>query len=239
MSPCIDALWLNVSPALKVFDRPLLQNLAQSTAIAQWEYLHGPDEPASLDQALSLLHDYLKNCDRPIHILGHGTGGLLGLLYAQQHPERVRSLTILSVGIDPAIDWQSCYYAHRRTGLTDQQTLLRQLGQHLLGCSSKAISQTVIHSLEQDLYQSLSPHNLLQSISLLPISVEVPLLVCGSADDAVIPQDQFQAWRQYLHHSLSRLWICLSGRYFFHCFHPDQVGQQITQFWNRIPSLAA
>jgi|GEM_PF-2838428 len=70
--------------------------------------------PTSLDAALVLLHDYLKEGDRPLHLLGHSTGGLLGLLYAHRYPERVRSLTLLSVGVHPAIDWQAHYYIQRQ-----------------------------------------------------------------------------------------------------------------------------
>lgn len=104
MSQLPEALWLNVSPALEKLDRPLLKHLSQHLSIAQWQYCQTPDEPMSLEIALVLLHDYLKHHDRPIHLLGHGTGGLLGLLYTRQHPERVRSLTLLSVGVYPAVD---------------------------------------------------------------------------------------------------------------------------------------
>ncbi|MBD2463600.1 alpha/beta hydrolase [Oscillatoria sp. FACHB-1407] len=234
MSHIADAVWLNVSPALKGFDRPLLKNLAQSTAIAQWEYSQNLDEPTSLDTALVLLHDYLKHRDRPIHLLGHSTGGLLGLLYARQHPERVRSLTLLSVGVNPAIDWQSHYYAQRRLLPCDQKTLLRQMVYALVGCSPKDTTQTLMKLLEQDLYQSLSPHSLVRSMSLLPISVEIPLLVCGSVNDTVIDPNQLRGWQQYLHHSVSRLWVCPGGRYFFHYFYSEKVSEQIVQFWNSI-----
>ncbi len=232
MSEIADAVWLNVSPALQGFDRPLLKTLAQSVSVAQWEYSQSLDEAPSLDTALVLLHDYLKQHDRPIHLLGHSTGGLLGLLYARQYPKRVRSLTLLSVGVNPATNWQSHYYVQRRLLPCDQQTLLRQMVYGLLGYSSKDITQTLIKLLEQDLYQSLSPHSLVRSLSLLPVSVEIPLLVCGSVDDTVIDPNQLQGWQQYLHHSASRLWVCPRGRYFFHYFYSQQVSEQITQFWN-------
>ncbi|WP_126147942.1 alpha/beta fold hydrolase [Synechococcus elongatus] len=236
MLSSIDAVWISVSPALQMFDRPLLQTLAQSTAIAHWEYLQDPDEAASLDTALVLLHDYLKSYDRPLHLLGHGTGGLLGLLYAHHYPEHVRSLTILSVGVDPAVNWQSYYYNQRRDRLEDQQILLQKISDRLLGC--RKTSPTVTHALKQDLYESLSLHSLLQSASFPPVAVKVPLLVCGSADDIIISQEQIKAWRQHLYHALSRMWICLSGRHFFHCIYPEQVSQQITQFWNQLAVFA-
>lgn len=234
MSQMTDALWLNVRPFLEGFDRPLLRSLAQSTSIAQWQYSQTLDEPSSLDTALVLLHDYLQQHDRPIHLLGHSTGGLLGLLYARQYPERVRSLTLLSVGAKPAVDWQFLYYAQRRLLPCDQQTILRQMVYGLMGYPPKDTTETLIKLLEQDLYQSLSPHSLVRSMDLLPICVETPLLVCGSIDDIVIDPNQLRNWRQHLHHSTSRLWVCPGGRHFFHYFYSQQVSEQITQFWHSV-----
>lgn len=232
MSQYPDALWLNVSPVLQGFDRPLLKYLSQQTSIAQWEYSQTLDEPNSLETALMLLHDYLKHHNRPIDLLGHSTGGLLGLLYARQHPERVRSLTLLSVGVHPAVDWQAHYYAQRRLLPHDQQTILRQMVYGLLGCPPKNTAETLVGLLEQDLYQSLSPHSLFRSMSLFPISVAVPLLVCGSVDDIVIDPEQLRGWQQHFSEPTSRLWVCPGGRYFFHYFYPQQVSEQIVDFWN-------
>lgn len=232
MSQFVNALWLNVNPPFQGFDRPLLKHLAQQAVIAQWEHTQTLDEPLSLDTALVLLHDYLKHRDRPIHLLGHSTGGLLGLLYARQYPERVRSLTLLSVGVNPAVDWQAHYYAQRRLLPCSQYRLLRQMVYGLLGSPPKDRIESLIALLEQDLYQSLSPHTLARTTSLLPISVEVPLLVCGSVDDVVIDPNQLRSWQSHFQHSASRLWVCSGGRYFFHYFYPQQVGDQITQFWN-------
>jgi len=39
------------------------------------------DKASLLDVAVLLLHDYLKSNDQPVHLIGHSTGGLLGLLY--------------------------------------------------------------------------------------------------------------------------------------------------------------
>ncbi|GAB4375652.1 MAG: hypothetical protein Kow00121_21640 [Elainellaceae cyanobacterium] len=227
-----NAFWLNVSPALQGFDRPLIKDLAYHTSIVPWNYVQTLDEPASLDMALMALHDELSHYDHPIHLLGHSTGGLLGLLYARQYPERVRSLTLLSVGVHPAVDWQAHYYAQRRLLPHDQQTILRQMVYGLLGCPPKDTTEALIKLLEQDLYQSLSPHSLLRSMTLLPIAVSVPLLVCGSVDDVVVDPHQLRGWQQHFNELTSRLWVCPGGRYFFHYFYPQQVSQQIVDFWN-------
>lgn len=237
MTRTVDALWLNVSPALQGFDRPLLKSLAQHTQIGHWGYTQTLDEPTSLEVALVLLHDYLKHYDRPIHLLGHSTGGLLGLLYARQHPERVRSLTLLSVGVNPAVDWQAQYYTQRRLLPCSQQTLLRQMVYGLLGCPAKDTTQALTKVLAQDLYESLSPHSLARSLNLSPIAIEVPLLVCGSIDDTIISPTQLRGWQEQFHHSASRLWVCPGGRYFFHYFYAQQVSEQIMQFWNSALSL--
>lgn len=72
MSNLTEVLCLSASPHLQVFDRPLLESLAQHTPIAQWHYQQTPDEPCSLDIALVLLHDYLQHRHQPIHLIGHG-----------------------------------------------------------------------------------------------------------------------------------------------------------------------
>jgi pimeloyl-ACP methyl ester carboxylesterase len=135
MSRSPDALWVNVSPALRRFDRPLLNVLSRQVAIAEWQYYQTADEPTSLEVALVLLHDYVQKCVseaseqefQPLHLLGHGTGGLLAWLYARRYPERVRSLTLLSVGAYPAVDWQAHYYAQLQFLPCCREALLTQM----------------------------------------------------------------------------------------------------------------
>jgi pimeloyl-ACP methyl ester carboxylesterase len=239
MSQLPDALWLTVSRPLQTFDRPLLKYLSQHLTVGHWEYQQTPDESNSLEVALVLLHDYLKHHERPIHLIGHSTGGLMGLLYARRYPQRVKSLTLLSVGVDPAMSWQSQYYAQRRRLRCDQQTVLRQIAHSLLGCTSKDTTAAMIKRLKEDLYQSLSPHSLLRSISLPPMPVDLPLLVCGSVDDTIIATQQFREWLPYLHRSVSRLWLCPGGRHFFHYFYAQLVGEQMVRFWQDLPSISS
>lgn len=231
MSQSLDVLYLNVSSALQVFDRPLLKCLANHLTIAQWEYYQTPDEPSSFEVALVLLHDYLKQHEQPVHLVGHGMSGLLGLLYAQRHPERVRSLSLLSVGVNAAMDWQAYYYAQRQSLPCSRQGLLTRIVPSLFGYSSKTLTKAVVKLLEQDLDCALSPHSLIRQISLPLIEVSVPLLVCGSVDDVVVTPHQLRSWQQYFYEASSRLWVCPGGRYFFHYFYPLQVAEQMLRFW--------
>lgn len=231
MSQSPDALWLNVSPAFKRFDRPLLKSLSQHLAIAQWEYSQTQDEPMSFEIALTLLHDYLKHHDRPIHLIGHSTSGLLGLLYARRHPERVRSLTLLSVGVYPDIDWQAHYYAQLQLLPCSRETLLTQTVYNLFGYQSRPIVRGLLQVLERDLSRSLSPHTLYRSATFIPNGVPVPLMVCGSQDDMVVDPQLLQGWQPWLKQG-DRLWQCSEGRYFFHYFQPQETGAKIAHFWN-------
>lgn len=229
LSTCPDALWLNVSPSFERFDQKLLGCLARHGSVAQWAYRQTPDEPSSLAIAVTLLHDYLKGHNRPVHLLGHGTGGLVGLLYARQNPHRVRSLTLLSVGVNPMVDWQAHYYAQLERLPCDRQRVLTQVVYSLFGHQSRPLLAGWISLLEQDLLHSVSPHSLLKRVSLCPGSVAVPLLVAGGDDDTIVDPTQIRGWQSWLK-PCDRTLLC-PGRHFFHAVHPHLVASQILDFW--------
>lgn len=227
MSIIPDVLWLNTSPSLQCFHRPLLFNLSQHLTVAQWEYCQTQDEPSSLDVALELLHDYLQVCG-PIHLIGHSTSGLLGLLYARRYPDKVKSLTLLAVGTDPTVDWQAHYYNHRQ--IMSRQRVLTSMAYNLFGSHDKCTINSFIKRLYKDLYCSLSPHSLLQRISLPTSGVPVPLMVCGGTDDMIVEPADFQGWKEYFKAG-DRLWLCPQGKHFFHYSQFQLVGEQIINFW--------
>ncbi|HIK33868.1 MAG TPA: alpha/beta hydrolase [Oscillatoriales cyanobacterium M59_W2019_021] len=235
MSQFADTLFLNVSPSFKKFDRPLIQYLSQHQTIAQWEYQQTLDEPISLDTAIALLHDYLQHCDHPIHLVGHSTSGLLGLLYARRYPERVKSLTLLSVGVHPAIDWQAHYYVTLQMLPCSREMILAQTIYNLFGYKCQSKIRYWIEILKKDLATSLSPHTLFNRVSIPPGGVPVPLFVCGSQNDVIVDLHQFQSWNSYLKEE-DRLWHCPQGRHFFHYFYPQETGERIAEFWNSISS---
>ncbi|ACK71284.1 conserved hypothetical protein [Gloeothece citriformis PCC 7424] len=224
-----DLLWLNLSPSLECFNRPLLNYLSQTLKIGIWEYIQTPDEPTSLDVPLVLLHDYLKNQDRPVDLIGHSLSGFLGLLYAQRYPERVKSLTLLAVAPRSALDWQAHYYALFETIPCSRQTILTQMVYNLFGYQCKKKIPSFIEILEQDLLSSPSTYSLFCQSNLTFQSVSVPLFVCGSRDDMVVDPYQFKGWQTFLNRG-DRLWQCPKGRHFFHYYYPQDVGEQILQF---------
>ncbi|NET36808.1 MAG: alpha/beta fold hydrolase, partial [Cyanothece sp. SIO1E1] len=177
-----DALWLTVSPSLKHFDQPLLRHLSRHITIAEWAYNQTLDEESSLSVAVSMLHDYLKSRPQPIHLLGHGTGGLVGLLYARQYPGRVRSLTLLAVGAQPAVDWKAHYYVRRQLFPCTRQIVLAQMVDALFGRQLEHRTKRLVQLLAQDLDYALSPHSLFKQTTILPGGAPIPLMVCGSRE---------------------------------------------------------
>ncbi|MGK7929680.1 MAG: alpha/beta fold hydrolase [Spirulina sp.] len=223
-------LGLDANPSFARFHAPLLRYLAKHTTIAAWSYHQGADEASSLEIPLTLLHDYLKHCDRPIHLVGHETGGLLGWLYARKYPERVKSLTLLGIGVNPAVDWQSHYYALQEILPCSRRVLLERMARSLFGSQDRHAIDRLIALLERDLASSPSPHSLYKRISIPQGEIQSPLLVCGSTDDIITDINALRQW-QPLMKSCDLLWECSEGRHFFHFFHPYPVGRQIVNFW--------
>ncbi len=234
MSNLPAVLWLSTSPSFSRFEQPLIRYLSNQISIAQWEYLQTQDEPASLDAALILLHDCLKSHNRPIHLIGHSTSGLLGLLYTRKYPERVKSLTLLGVGAYPNVDWQAHYYSLLELLNCSRQIVLAQMVYNLFGYQNNNYTKRLIQILEQDLNTSVSPHSLFRRVSSTPGGVQVPLMVCGSKNDVIIDPHALEEWLKWFKEG-DVLWECPQGPHFFHYFYPQQVGRKIIKFWQGIP----
>lgn len=230
------ALWLSVSPCLKRFDQRLLVHLAQKTQISCWDYAQTADEPCCLPIAVTLLHDYLKQCDRPVHLLGHGISGVVGLCYAQQYPQRVRSLTLISVGAHPAVSWHAHYYALRQLLPCRRDIILGQMARLLFGVQNTAAMNALVKLLQQDLDTQLTLHSLVQQTTLPTGGIEPPLLVCHGAHDVVVDSNTQVHWQNWLKTG-DRLWQCPEGKHFFHYDYPQRVAQVIQDYWQQMPAL--
>jgi pimeloyl-ACP methyl ester carboxylesterase len=128
-------------------------------------------------------------------------------------------------------DWQAHYYSQLEKLSCSRQQVLAQMAYLLFGHQAQPLVNGWIKLLEQDLVHSLSPHSLLRRSSLFPGQVPVPMLVCGSLDDAIADPNQLEGWRPWLKPG-DRLWQCPSGRHFFHATHPQAVAREILSFWH-------
>lgn len=223
-------IWLNYSPALRRFDKPLLRHLSKNRSILQWDYFQTADEPSSLEVGLGLLENFLQTFTEPVHLMGHSTSGLLALLYAKKYPAQVKSLSLLSVGAYPALDWQAYYYSQMDFLRYSRYFLLCRIANHLIECRSIRQTRTMVNILEEDLSCSISPHSLYRRLVILPNTVSVPLFVATGADDVVVNADLFSGWNQW-HKEGDRLWLCPKGKYFFHYEYPESVAMHLEDFW--------
>lgn len=242
MTPYSDALWLTASPALKKFDQRLLCQLNRFVSIRRWEYHQTVDEPCCLETPVNLLHDYMKTCDRPLHILGHGLSGIIGLAYAQRFPHRVRSLTLLSVDAIPTINWHAHYYALRQLLPCSRDIVLAQMAKLLFGPRSYELTKILVDVLKRDLDTGLALHSLVSHHDLSPMVIQPPVLVCYGGHDDVLSQPIHERWQPYLKPT-DALWQCVDGRHFFHFDHPKAVVKAIRQYWQQqdnhtVPSTA-
>lgn len=228
---------LSVSPSLQRLDSRLLRLLARDRPVTHWAYRQAPDEPCSLEVALALLADHLQASPQPVHLIGHSTAGLLGLLYAHRFPQRVQSLTLLAVGANPAHNWQANYYAQLECLLCKRAWVLGQMACALFGHQSLPKLKDYVHLLEQDLMTSPSPHSLVRRIDLAAATVPVPTLVCGGEEDVIVDPVQMQRWDPWLKAG-DRRWSCPKGRHFFHHHHAADVAHQIVDFWQSLQNSA-
>lgn len=229
----IDALWLVTSPSFKQFDNRLLRFLAKNVSIAAWEYCQDLDEGSSSDEAVELLHNYLQFQTYPLHLVGHGTSGIVGLMYARRYPDNVRSLTLLSVGAQVAANWQAHYYVQRSLFSCSRNQLLKQMARSLLATDDRRQISALVKALEIDLNCAPSPHSLFKLASLPPGGVTMPLMACGSQTDPIVDPLSILGWREWMKEG-DRLWLCPEGRHFFHNVYPHLTGEQILKFWQSV-----
>ena len=233
ISPLEAPVWINANPSFKHFDGRIVRYLSRQVPIAHWQYSQELDEASSMDTALVLLDDYLQERSQPVNLIGHGTGGLLGLLYARKYPHRVKSLVLLGVGSAPAIDWQTHYYQMRKILPCSQEILLARMVRMMFGYQSRDNVIELIKILKKDLVTAPTNHSLYKLDRVASGSVAMPMLICGSENDGIVDRPSLDRWKDYLKEE-DLLWTNVSGHHFFHYFFPERTGRQAIEFWQRV-----
>jgi len=233
MAATPDSLWLSLNPQLRRFDQRLCNQLNRQADVQCWNYQQTADEPCCIDTALALLHEYMQLQPQPIHLIGHSLSGALGLLYTRIHPHRVKSLTLLSVGANPAVSWHSHYYVTRKLLPCDRNIILGQMACMLFGFQHHSKITRLVKLLAQVLDTEFAPHSLVHHGGFASGGVEVPLLVCHGAHDIIIDPNAQGEWQKWLKPG-DRLWSCPEGRHFFHHDYPQHCSQVILDFWQQV-----
>jgi pimeloyl-ACP methyl ester carboxylesterase len=230
MNSNFNVLWLNASPSLKHFDRPLIQYLSKYTTVALWEYKQSKDEGSYLDKAIVLLYDFFKTYRRPVHLAGHGISGVVALVFARKYPKRVKSLTLISVAGQPANTWHAHYYVQRQLFNLNQDQVLASNVRSLFGSKPPYSMNRLITALARDLEESPHPHSLFNLVNMSQGGVSMPMMVCGSKTDPVVNTPALHHWRSMLKTN-DIIWECSEGYHFFHYFYPELVGDKMLSFW--------
>lgn len=231
--PSAAPVWINVNPSFKHFDGRIIRYISKQIPIAYWEYHQELDEASSMNIALTLLHDYLKSKSEPIDLIGHGTGGLLGLLYARKYSHRVKSLTLLGVGSAPSIGWQAHYYQMRKLLPCSQDIVLGRMVQMMFGYQSHSNVKNLVEILKQDLQNAPTAHSLYQLSRVESGGVSMPMMICGSENDGICDRSALEGWSEYLKDD-DILWTTPEGHHFFHYFFPEHTGRKIVKFWQNV-----
>jgi pimeloyl-ACP methyl ester carboxylesterase len=180
-----------------------------------------------------------------VHLIGHGISGVIGLLYARQYPQHVASLTLLSVGSLPALNWQAHYYALRQHLPCSRERVLAQMAQLLFGEQPCRFSRALAELLARDLDNSMTLHSLAHHAYIEPSQLQVPLLICNGAADPVMQSQTEPCWDKWMSDLPSAdssssdsssfdLWHCPQGNHFFHFHHPQAVAAKITSYWHQL-----
>ena len=232
-----DALWLCVNPKLRKMDQRLYQQLNRQTNVRFWNYHQAADQPCCVEAALALLHRYIRKQSKQMHLIGHGLSGVLGLLYARMYPHYFKSLTLLSVGVNPAVGWSAHYYTMRNLLPCSREMTLAQVVRMLFGPLSSEQTKRWVKLLADILDHELTHHSLVQHNGFAPGGIAIPLLVCNGAHDAVVDPNAHEQWQEWLKPG-DRLWSCPQGRYFFHHDYPQRSSEEIFSFWEQITTQA-
>ena len=229
-----DILWLNTNPYLRRFNLPVVKELGKYVDVGHWEYQQTEDEGTSFEVAVRLLDDYIAMLKKPVHLVGHSTCGLLGWYYAHFFPEKVKSLTLLGVGVNPALDWVSYYYLWRNNWNCSQEIVLAHLAKYLFGSQSRYYRKALVNILARATPHSLSRHSLYKKYSYLSLpDINCSLNIIGSGEDKIVPWSEVQKWELQLP-SIKNIWQCPTGDHFFHYFHPQLIADKLVEFlWDQ------
>ena len=198
-----NSLWVCVNPNLIRFDQRLANLLNRQADVQRWTYRQSADEPCCINTALDLLHDHMRQQPQPIHLIGHGLSGALSLLYARMYPHRVKSLTLLSVGSNPAVGWHSHYYALRKLLPCRREMILAQMARMLFGPQNTARIMGLAKLLANVLDSELTPNSLMGHSGFSPGGIEAPLLICCGGYDTIVDPNTHGKWQLPLVHAIN------------------------------------
>jgi pimeloyl-ACP methyl ester carboxylesterase len=161
----------------------------------------GPDYPWTMEAVVDDLAAFLDALQiRQVHFLGESTSGMLGIIFAVRHPDRLKSLTLCAAPLTIGPEAQKMFaFGHQ-----DWQTALRTLGTYGWAQELAAASGTmgnldppqldwVLNQIGKIQVRALVDYSLMASHTdvepLLP-EIRVPVLILAPTRSAAAPMDQ-------------------------------------------------
>ena len=234
MSEAAGAFWINPGCRGGGLHRCFTDQIRQRWSLQEWSCLALEDHGEDLESVLSQLGLALSSQTRPVHLIGHGTGGVLAWWVARRVPQWVRSVTLLGVGAIPALNWQTYTLMMGYRSPCTREQLMAHMVRLLFGPQKMRQARQLVRLLEQDLAESLPPVAFLRSTPLgrdRPLSV--PVLIAGGAQDWLTSSTQIRRWHPWLK-AQDRVWICPEGYHFFHATASGPVADQVLLFWQQV-----
>ena len=234
-----EILWIDIQPTLYCLNKRVGQRLSRDIGVKRWSFQLDPDEFCMESTVHSMLKETLESMDEPTHLIGHGLSGIFTCEFAQNYPELVESVTLLSVDTLSANQWSSHYLSMRQQLVCSRDQILKQLSSLLFQVKSSQVKAAFPRLLQACLDNELiqgSIVNLDHPGSLS--SPKVPTLVINGHDDFVVDRKAQQRWEEQLkpgdcYHSLP------GGRHFFQFSHAELTATLIRSFLDMVPGTSA
>ena len=167
----------------------------------------GPDYPWTIETIVDDLAAFLDELNiRQIHFLGESTAGMLGIVFAVRHPERLKSLTLCASPLTIGPEAQKMFaFGHQ-----DWQTAIRRLGSYgwakelagasgTMGNMDREEQDWVLKQIGRIPDRALVDYSLMVSqtdVEPLLKKIQAPVLILAPTRSAATPMEQQLAMQQ-------------------------------------------
>ena len=228
-------LWIDLQPSLYCLFKRTAQTLDQHFEVKRWSFEHDLDESCDVDIVHSLLRQTIEDSSTQVHLIGHGISGTIAYLYAQKYPERILSVSVLSVDTHSTNQWTSHYQSMRSQLPCSRYHILSHLSSLLVDSSSEQIGNIVMRLLARCLDNDFVYGSIIKSQKIENINkANVPILVINGEKDFVVDKQSHDRWKNILKPGDCYQQIS-DGRHFFPFTEWRKTSKMIESFIKMVP----
>ena len=228
-------LWIDLQPSLYCLFKRTAQNLDHHFEVKRWSFEHDLDESCDVDIVHSLLRQTIESSSTQVHLVGHGISGTIAHLYAQKNPERISSVSMLSVDTHSTNQWTNHYHSMRSQLPCSRFHILSHLSSLLVDRSSEQIRNIVTRLLARCLDNDFVYGSIIKSQKIENINkANVPILVINGEKDFVVDKQSHDRWKNILKPGDCYQQIS-DGRHFFPFTEWRKTSKMIESFIKMVP----